>query len=84
MIQPDKRIKQENFGNITDYSLRDKCPKGFRSFFAYARFTDGSNLLCDYIFAPNRTVALTLAIGKFADCAAYIEGISLYSQDGEN
>lgn len=84
MILPDKRIKQETFGNITDYSQRDNCPKGWRSFFAYAQFTDGSNCLCDYIFAPNRTVAFGLAVGKFADCAAYLQGITVYAEDGEN
>ena len=40
MITSDKRIKQENFGNITDYSAIR--PKGMKRFYAYAHFTDMS------------------------------------------
>ena len=35
MITSDKRIKQEDFGNITDYSA--VCPKGMKKFFEIGR-----------------------------------------------
>lgn len=73
MITSDKRIKQEDFGNITDYSA--VCPKGMKKFFAYAQFfakakrqadnTDMSYCLFSNIFAATRTAALKIALDRF-------------------
>ena len=63
MITSDKRIKQEDFGNITDYSA--VCPKGMKKFFAYAHFTDMSHCLLSNIFAATRTAALQIALDRF-------------------
>lgn len=75
MIQSDKRPQESNFANITDYSA--VCPKGLRSFFAYAHFTDNSHCLFSNIFAANRTGALLIALNRFADCSEYLQGLSL-------
>lgn len=79
MITSDKRIKQEDFGNITDYSA--VCPKGMKKFFAYAHFTDMSHCLLSNIFAATRTAALRIALDRFADCTEYIAGITLHGDD---
>jgi len=79
MITSDKRIKQENFGNITDYSAIR--PEGSKRFFAYAHFTDLSYCLFSNIFAPNRTTALQIALDRFADCSEYLEGINLHESE---
>ena len=63
MITPDKRIKQENFGNITDYSAIR--PKGMKRFYAYAHFTDMSYCLLSNIFTATRTAALQIALDRF-------------------
>lgn len=63
MITSDKRIKQEDFGNITDYSA--VCPNGMKKFFAYAHFTDMSYCLLSNIFAATRTAALRIALDRF-------------------
>lgn len=74
MITSDNRIKQEDFGNITDYSA--VCPKGMKKFFAYAHFTDMSHCLLSNIFA-----ALRIALDRFADCTEYLAGITLHGDD---
>ena len=79
MILPDRKIKQNNFGNITDYSA--VRPEGMKSFFAYAHFTDMSYCLFSNIFAMTRTIALAIARQKFADCEEYLQGITLYESD---
>ena len=86
MITSDKRIKQEDFGNITDYSA--VCPKGMKKFFAYAHFTDMSHCLLSNIFAATRTAALQIALDRFfaeqsgyADCTEYLAGITLHADD---
>lgn len=79
MITSDKRIKQENFGNITDYSA--VRPEGLKSFFAYAQFTDFSYCLFSNIFAPNRTTALLIALERFADCTEYLYGITIHEDE---
>lgn len=79
MITSDKRIKQEDFGNITDYSA--VCPKGMKKFFAYAHFTDMSHCLLSNIFAATRTTALKIALDRFADCTEYLAGITLHGDD---
>ena len=70
MITSDKRIKQENFGNITDYSAIR--PKGMKRFYAYAHFTDMSYCLLSNIFTATRTAALKIALDRFADCTEYL------------
>lgn len=79
MITSANKIKQENFGNITDYSA--SCPEGMRSLFAYAHFTDMSYCLFSNIFAATRRIALAIARDKFADCEDYLQGITLYESD---
>ncbi len=79
MITSDKRIKQEDFGNITDYSA--VCPKGMKKFFAYAHFTDMSYCLLSNIFAATRTAALRIALDRFADCTEYLAGITLHGDN---
>lgn len=79
MITSDKCIKQEDFGNITDYSA--VCPKGMKKFFAYAHFTDMSYCLFSNIFAATRTAALKIALDRFADCTEYLAGITLHGDD---
>ena len=79
MITSDKRIKQEDFGNITDYSA--VCPKGMKKFFAYAHFTDMSHCPLSNIFAATRTAALRIALDRFADCTEYLAGITLHGDD---
>ena len=79
MITPDKRIKQENFGNITDYSAIR--PKGMKRFYAYAHCTDMSYCLLSNIFTATRTAALKIALDRFADCTEYLAGITLHGDD---
>lgn len=79
MITSDKRIKQEDFGNITDYSAI--CPNGLKKFFAYAHFTDMSYCLLSNIFAATRTAALKIALDRFADCTEYLASINLHGDD---
>lgn len=79
MITSDKRFKQEDFGNITDYSA--VCPKGMKKFYAYAHFTDMSYCLFSNIFAATRTAALRIALDRFADCTEYLAGITLHGDD---
>ena len=62
--------KDEQFVNITDYSL--ECPKGKRSFFAYVTFVDKSYVLWDNFFTSNRAEALEQVMERFADCSEYI------------
>lgn len=76
MITSDKRIKQEDFGNITDYSAI--CPNGLKKFFAYAHFTDMSYCLLSNIFAATRTAALKITLDRFADCTEYLASINLH------
>ena len=38
MITSDKRIAQDDFANLTDYSA--VCPEGLKRFFVYVHFTD--------------------------------------------
>lgn len=76
MIQSDKRPKEDNFGNITDYSL--KCPDGFKTFFTFVHFIDASTCIWSNIFAKTRSGALSQVLLKFADCGDQIESINLY------
>lgn len=79
MFTSDKHIKQEMFGNITDYSK--KCPKGCRSFFAFVYFADGSECLYSNIFAENLAGANLDVFSRFADCRDYLTGYSLQEAD---
>ena len=56
MITSDKRIAQDGFANLTDYSA--VCPEGLKRFFVYVHFTDFSTCLLSNIFAATRTAAL--------------------------
>lgn len=78
MIQSDKRPKQESFGNITDYS--QECPKGFKSYYAFVDFEDGSQCLLDRIFAKTRLVANAILFQRFADCLPYMTGWRMYEE----
>ena len=88
-LTSDKRIKQETFGNITDYSAIR--PKGMKRFYAYAQFfakakrqaddTDMSYCLLSNIFAATRNAALKIALDRFADCTEYLAGITLHGDD---
>ena len=82
MITTDNRIIEENFVNLTDYSL--KCPKELRSWFTFIDFTDRSSAMLSNIFAKDRAGAMLIVLERFADCIGYIQGISLQSCDGEN
>lgn len=75
MIQPNKKIKQESYSNLTDYSL--ECPKGLRSFFVFVDFEDKSSCLWSNIFAVDRREANQMVLEKFADCLGYMKGYSL-------
>lgn len=79
MITSDKRIKQSDFANLTDYSA--VCPKGLKRFFVYIHFTDYSTCLLSNIFAATRTAALQIALDRFADCSEYIASINLHGDD---
>ena len=81
MIQPEKRIKQANFANLTDYSLTGKCPKGCKSFFVFVRFEDESECLWSNIFASSRQIANLLVFEKFFDCMPYITGYNLHEAE---
>ncbi len=81
MILPEKRIQQESFANLTDYSLNGKCPKGFKSFFVFVRFEDESECLLSNIFTATRAAALHFVLAKFSDCVSYITNISLLESD---
>lgn len=80
MFTTDRHIKTSLLTNLTDYS--SKCPEGMRSFYAYVSFTDQSQILLDRIFAADRGKALAMLMTRFADCGDYIQGISLYSDEG--
>ena len=82
MITADKKIKQRNDANLTDYTK--KCPEGLRSFFAYVNFTDYSWCLYSNIFAKDRSQVFAHVLEKFSDCIPYLSGITIYSEDGEN
>ena len=75
MIQSDKRPKEDNFGNITDYSL--KCPDGFKKFFTFVHIIDATTCMWSNIFAKTRSGALSQVLLRFADCGEYINNISL-------
>ena len=79
MITSDKRIAQDSFANLTDYSA--VCPEGLKRFFVYVHFTDFSTCLLSNIFAATRTAALQIALDRFADCINYLSGISLHASD---
>lgn len=81
MILPEKRIKVESFGNLTDYSLTGKCPKGCKSFFVFVRFEDESECLWSNIFAKSRQIANLLVLQKFNDCLPYMVGYNLHESD---
>jgi hypothetical protein len=81
MILPENRIKQENFANLTDYSLTGKCPKGCKSFFCFIRFEDDSEILWSNIFAQSRQIANILVFQKFIDCMDYVTGYSLQESE---
>lgn len=76
MITPENRIKQEDYANLTDYSL--KRPEGAKQFYAFVTFTDMSTCMWDYIFTRDRFCAHMLVLEKFHDCLNYIHSISLH------
>ncbi len=79
MIQSDKRPQEDNFANITDYSL--KCHEGAKKFYAYVYFLDYSYCLWSNIFAKTRSAALAQVLLKFADCGEYIASINLHGNE---
>lgn len=79
MITSDKRIAQDSFANLTDYSA--VCPEGLKRFFVYVHFTDFSTCLLSNIFAATRTAALQIALDRFADCPEYLASINLHGDD---
>lgn len=79
MITSDKRIAQDSFTNLTDYSA--VCPEGLKRFFVYVHFTDFSTCLLSNIFAATRTAALQIALDRFADCSEYLASINLHGDD---
>ncbi len=79
MITSDKRIAQDSFANLTDYSA--VCPEGLKRFFVYVHFTDLSTCLLSNIFAATRTAALQIALDRFADCSEYLASINLHGDD---
>ena len=79
MIQSDKRPKESDFANITDYS--QSCPDGARKFFAFVHFTDESTCLYANIFTFSRSFAMLLVIEKFGDCLDHISSINLHEQE---
>ena len=79
MIQSDKRPKQSDLVNLTDYSL--KCPEGLRRFFAFIHFLDDSTCLWANIFSKTRSGALSQVLLKFADCGDYISSINLHESE---
>ncbi len=79
MITPENRIKQEDYANLTDYSL--KRPEGAKQFYAFVTFTDMSTCMRDYIFTRDRFCAHMLVLEKFHDCLNYIHSISLHESE---
>lgn len=79
MITSDKRIAQDSFANLTDYSA--VCPEGLKRFFVYVHFTDFSTCLLSNIFAATRTAALQIALYRFADCSEYLASVNLHGDD---
>lgn len=79
MITSDKRIAQDSFANLTDYSA--VCPEGLKRFFVYVHFTDFSTCQLSNIFAATRTAALQIALDRFADCSEYLASINLHGDD---
>lgn len=79
MITSDKRIAQDSFANLTDYSA--VRPEGLKRFFVYVHFTDFSTCLLSNIFAATRTAALQIALDRFADCSEYLASINLHGDD---
>lgn len=79
MIISDKRIAQDSFANLTDYSA--VCPEGLKRFFVCVHFTDFSTCLLSNIFAATRTEALQIALDRFADCSEYLASINLHGDD---
>lgn len=79
MITSDKRIAQDSFANLTDYSA--VCPEGLKRFFVYVHFTDFSTCLLSNIFAATRNAALQIALDRFADCSEYLASINLHGDD---
>lgn len=81
MITPDKRIKEDSFANITDYS--SVRPIGCKHFYAYFDFTDKSYMLLDRIFAVTRAEAIVIALNRMGDAMNYLTGIRLYQDDDD-
>ena len=80
MIQADKKPKEDNLVNLTDYSSVQ--PEGTRHFYAFIDFADETQyIMLDRIFAKDRLEANQYVLNRFADCLPYMQAYRLYEQD---
>lgn len=79
MITKDKKIKQEKFANLTDYSL--ERPENTKEYFAWVRFEDNSECLLANIFTCDRATANAIVLERFIDCWPYMQGWTVYESE---
>ena len=79
MFTPNIHIQEENYANLTDYSVRRS--KEARAFYTFVTFEDDSYVLLSNIFAPSRAAAFAIVLDRFADCNDFIKHINLYEAD---